>query len=131
MAEIRNVPSLSTSKIITDPTLKAEKLLEYFVASLKDQSNYFMDSISSLKYLVFSYSDSPIRFKEELSVVLEAYFKRHYTSVSISIELNNADDDNKVIRVSSVGIRIVAIDNNGEKINFSKTIDLERYLIKE
>lgn len=130
MAETRNVPSLSTSKTITNPTLKVEKLLEYFVASVKDQSNFFMENISSLKYLVFTYSDSPMRFKEEVVSALETYYKRHFNSVAISIELNNSTNDAEVIKVSTIGIRIVAVDNNMEKVNYSKTIDLEKYVLK-
>lgn len=130
MAEKRNVPSLSTSKTITNPTLKAEKLLEYFVASLRDQSNFFMKDITSLKYLVFTYSDSPMRFKEEVVSALEKYYGRHFNNVTISIELNNATNDLEVIKVSTIGIRIVATDNNMEKLNYSKTIDLEKYLLK-
>ena len=130
MAETRNVPSLSTSKTITNPTLKAEKLLEYFVASLRDQSNFFLKDISSLKYLVYSYSDSPMRFKEEVISTLEKYYKRHYNDVSISVSLNNSDDDLKVIKVSTIEIRIIAIDNNLDKVNYSKTIDLEKYILK-
>lgn len=130
MAETRNVPSLSTSKIITNPTLKAEKLLEYFVASVKDQSNFFMENISSLKFIVFNYSDSPMRFKEEVISALEKYYKRHFNDVSISVELNNANNDLEVIRVSTIGIRIVAVDNNLDKVNYSRTIDLEKYVLK-
>ena len=130
MAEARNVPSLSTSKTITNPTLKAEKLLEYFVASVKDQSNFFLNDISSLKYLVFNYSDSPMRFKEEVVSALEKYYKRHYNDVSISVSLNNADNDLEVIRVSTIEIRIIAVDNNLDKVNYSRTIDLEKYILK-
>lgn len=130
MAEKRNVPSLSTSKTITNPNLKAEKLLEYFVASVRDQSNFFMNDITSLKYIVFNYSDSPMRFKEEVISALEKYYKRHFNDVSVSIELNNANNDLEVIKVSTIGIRIIAVDSDLNKINYSKTIDLEKYVLK-
>lgn len=130
MIEKRNVPSLSTSNTITNPYLKAEKLLEYFVASVKDQSNFFMDNITSLKFLVFQYSDNPTRFKEEMVNALKKYYLRHYDTVDINISLNDTENDLTVIKVSTVQIQIIAVDANNEKINYTKTIDLEKYLLK-
>ena len=130
MTENRNVPTLSTSQTISDPMLKCEKLMEYFVASLKDQSNLFIKDISSLKYLVFTYSHVPLTFKENVSSTLKKYYLNHFTDVDITVELNSTAEIQNVIRVSSVGIRIVAIDSDGKRANFSKDIDLEKYITK-
>ena len=130
MTENRNVPTLSTSKTISDPMLKCEKLMEYFVASLRDQSNLFIKDISSLKYLVFTYSHIPLTFKENVSSTLKKYYLNHFTDVDITVELNSTAEIQNVIRVSSVGIRIVAIDSDGKRANFSKDIDLEKYITK-
>ena len=128
--ETRNVPSLSTSKTISNPLLKCEKLMEYFIASLKDQSNLFIKHISSLKYLVFTYSHVPITFQEQVASALKIYYLRHFTEVEVTVELNSTIQIEDIIKVSSIGIRIVVIDADGERANFSKDIDLEKYITK-
>jgi len=130
MQENRNVPSLSTSKTIVDPMLKCEKLMEYFIASLRDQSNLFVNNISSLKYLVYTYSHIPLTFKEEVASTLKTYFLRYFTEIEVSVELNSTIEIQDVIRVTSIGIKIIAMDSAGNKANFSKDIDLEKYIIK-
>ena len=130
MLENRNVHSLSTSKTIVDPMLKCEKLMEYFIASLKDQSNLFLKDISSLKYLVYTYSHIPLTFKEEVASTLKTYYLRHFSEVDVFVELNGKAEIQDIIKVSSLGIRIVAMDKDKKQANFSKDIDLEKYITK-
>jgi hypothetical protein len=104
--------------------------MEYFIASLKDQSNLFIKHISSLKYLVFTYSHVPITFQEQVASALKIYYLRHFTEVEVTVELNSTTQVEDIIKVSSIGIRIVVIDADGERANFSKDIDLEKYITK-
>jgi len=125
--ENRNVLSLSTAKLITNPSLKIEKLLNYFLASDKDQSNYFQKQTCSMKWLIAQYGSNPNEFIIELKNALTSMYKRYFVSAEINIEFNNNEDIDQIILVKRIGIKIDVIDSDNVSGNYTGDIDMSDY----
>lgn len=125
--EKKHVLTLSTANIITNPSLKIEKLLQYFLASDKDQSNYFQKQTSSMKWLIAQYGSNPNDFIIELKNALTSMYKRYFVSVEVNIEFNNNENIDQIILVKRIGVKIDAIDSDNVTGNYTGDIDMSDY----
>lgn len=125
--EKKHVLTLSTANVITNPSLKIEKLLQYFLASDKDQSNYFQKQTSSMKWLIAQYGSNPNDFIIELKNALTSMYKRYFVSVEVNIEFNNNENIDQIILVKRIGVKIDAIDSDNVAGNYTGDIDMSDY----
>lgn len=118
------LPTLSSSGVLYNPSLILDKQMGYFLASNQNQSDIFSKDVASLKYIVHKFSNMPSRFREELINALNKMLSRLFSSVDVTVELNDTTVE-AVVRKISIAIKVVDYENNvGE---FARDMNVEDY----
>lgn len=97
-----SLPTLSMDGNVSDPILKADRLLAYFFTSDAHQSNSFQGSIASLPYIIKECANNPQEVASMATSVLNNLFDSYYDSVNCDIETDNIVSANGKLSVNLI-----------------------------
>lgn len=118
------LPTLSSSGVLTNPSLILDRLIRYFLASNQNQSNIFPSDVASLKYIVHLHSANPSGFRDALITNLNKMLRRYFNSVDIIVQLNDTTTESLVKEIQ-LEINVIDFDNNTG--SFSQNLKIEDY----
>lgn len=118
------LPTLSSSGVLTNPSLILDRLVKYFLTSNQNQSNIFPNDIASLKYIVHLHSNDPSGFRDALIDSLNKMLNRYFISVDIKVQLNDTTTESLV---KEIQLEINVVDSDNVSGSFSKNLNLEDY----
>jgi len=116
MLNSRQLPSMSTDECINDDLMKLNKIYCYFLASEHSQSNIYLGSISSLKYLFYLHNTEPDKLISEVTKTLTELINRYFNDTEAYVRLN---DDGKVLLID-----IKCTTDSGKSIKLTNTLEL-------
>ncbi len=124
MSKAYTLPTLSSSGVLTNPSLILDRLIKYFLASNQNQSNIFSRDIASLKYIVHLHSRNPSGFRDALITSLDKLLRRYFNTVDIIVQLNDTTTESLV---KEIQLEINVIDFDNVKGSFSQNLNVEDY----
>lgn len=124
MNTAHTLPTLSSSGVLSNPSLILDRLIKYFLASNQNQSNIFPSDVASLKYIVHLHSKDPSGFRDALIASLNKMLSRYFKSVDIIVQLNDTTTESLV---KEIQLEINVVDNDGITGNFSQNLNVEDY----
>lgn len=124
MSKAYTLPTLSSSGVLTNPSLILDRLIQYFLASNQNQSNIFPNETASLKYIVHLHSKNPSGFRDALINSLNKMLRRYFNTVDIIVQLNDTTTESLV---KEIQLEINVIDFNNVNGSFSRNINIEDY----
>lgn len=124
MSQAHTLPTLSSSGVLSNPSLILDRLIKYFLASNQNQSNIFPNDTASLKYIVHLHSKNPMGFRDALISSLNKMLRRYFKTVDIIVQLNDITTESLV---KEIQLEINVIDYDNIEGSFSKNLNIEDY----
>jgi len=112
---MKAIPELSPDGFITNGPVMMLKLYEYSLSSEYSQSNLFIGSIASIKYIVSEANDS-FTLDQMITEAFTRMYEAYFSNVAVNTVVT--DTDNKI----TVAVNIVGTDTTGKICRLDKTI---------
>lgn len=90
--DIAAVPTLSTDGWVFDPLNKANYLMSYFFEADYNQTQFYLNNVSSLTYLLYLYGNDPTEFASQLESTLLEYLGRYLNNVVVEAKYDLATE---------------------------------------
>jgi len=122
---IKTVPSLTTDGFLTHIPTMIVKIYEYFTISDYSQSVCFFGNISSLTYIVNTYSTKPDMVRLELMNTLTKLYNNYWDNIDIDVEIKSFIND---VYDINVDVSVTDSDGNVHSLRRNLVLDVKSFL---
>lgn len=120
----KTVPTLTLSGFVTHVPTMMIKIYEYFTTSDYSQSVCYFDKISSLSYLLNSYSSKPEELQTNMINTLNNLYRNYWSIYHVDVVINSFEND-----IYSLTIDIeVTVDKTTHSLNKLLKINTKTFL---
>lgn len=124
------LPSLSPSGWIHDPSMKADKLLAYFLVSDPAQSETY--TINTLQYILAKAGDDDLVINSEITAALSKLFGAWFDSVNVNVVVREGQDGDGEAKMDiAISVSIVEGTNTYQLSKMVGTKNSTVYQISE
>lgn len=118
------VPTLSPEGWVTDPRIKANKLMAYFLVADYSQSNDFQGQVRSLAYYIQKDAKDFFSLKDDLILALRELFGRHYDNIEVGVNILTSENT-PTISASRFNIDIsIIVTDKGTRHSLGRLLEV-------
>ncbi len=116
------IPSLSAEGLVTDIRKKADLAMAHFFASDYSQTNVFYSDVTSLSYIVQRYGSDSLELKQQMTLQLEEYLGRNFTTVQVEVDVDEILPQN----ATKFNIKLdVVVTEGGFSYSLGKLVEIQ------
>lgn len=118
------VPTLSPEGWVSDPRIKANKLMAYFLVADYSQSNDFQGQVRSLAYYIQKDAKDFFSLKDDLILALRELFGRHYDQIEVGVNILTSENT-PTINASRFNIDIsIIVTDKGTRHSLGRLLEV-------
>ena len=118
------VPTLSPEGWVSDPRIKANKLMAYFLVADYSQSNDFLGQVRSLAYYIQKDAKDFFSLKDDLILALRELFGRHYDQIEVGVNILTSENT-PTINASRFNIDIsIIVTDKGTRHSLGRLLEV-------
>lgn len=118
------VPTLSPEGWVSDPRIKANKLMAYFLVADYSQSNDFQGQVRSLAYYIQKDAKDFFSLKDDLILALRELFGRHYDNIEVGVNILTSENT-PTINASRFNIDIsIIVTDKGTRHSLGRLLEV-------
>ena len=118
------VPTLSPEGWVSDPRIKANKLMAYFLVADYSQSNDFLGQVRSLAYYIQKDAKDFFSLKDDLILTLRELFGRHYDQIEVGVNILTSENT-PTINASRFNIDIsIIVTDKGTRHSLGRLLEV-------
>lgn len=105
---MKAIPTLSERGMVTSPQLRLDRAFADAMVSEHSQDPLAVGHVTSLRWIVAEFGDSPSTLARELKDRLTQYFQRHFDTADVTVDIPDEVTDGTEVRYSLVfSIRVL------------------------